>query len=362
MDMADHRTAVLSAAAGSDFRLRQMETQDIARKIQSVARPFERIWERFSARVENRLISFVLRREIRRSLENASDYDAAMRRFAQIRHATATGRFNVLSAMNIAPPDNAAAVTQEVYEYEEETPSSWNPELQEQVIFYVPGGGFILPPSPKQVALAFRLAEYCNAEAVIGKHRLAPENPFPIAINDLADQYAGVLSQGRPPEKILLAGDSAGANLILSMLLEIRRRGLPMPSGAVLFSPWADLAMRGWSYISKGLSSDSPFSMETAAFSAKLYLGDVLPTDPRASPAYADLRGFPPLAIHCSRYDMHFDDAVTLSENARDSGVFVRMNYWESPRHHLERFNSSDAEKSFKLVAEFADHVSRAAP
>ena len=104
----------------------------------------------------------------------------------------------------------------------------------------------------------------------------------------------------------------------------------------------------------------SPFRMESAAFCARLYLGDENPTNPLASAVYADLSGLPPLSIHTSRHDMHFDDAVKLAENAHRDGADVKMNYWDTPRHHLERLKTKDAEASFKLAARFIRRCTKA--
>ena len=277
----------------------------------------------------------------------------------RLRRDARQGRFAILPssspplAMAPTAPLRAAPVRDRSETSDSEALDWPTPEIGSPLLVYVPGGGFMLPPIPRQLQLAERLAQACGCRAVVPEHRLAPEFPFPLPVRDLADHYQALLRAGHDPNRIIMAGDSAGATLMLSALLEIKSRKLPMPAGAILFSPWTDLAMRGWSYVSKSLSSDSPFRMETAAVAARLYLGDTLPTDPRASPAYADLSGLPAMAVHCSRFDMHFDDAVGLSEQASDAGIPIRMNYWNSPRHHLERFRSRDAQASIEIAAGF---------
>lgn len=362
MEAAGSRYPVI-AGSDIDFRLLELEAKKIAHSVRSQMAPFTKRFSDHRARVENRIINAFLLRAIKPAFKNSYDPLKTARMLSAYRTATARGNFAIFHPAMQAPPDPQLLFDPASPLVEDYADADW-PEgkSDEPILFYVPGGGFILPPSPKQVALAFRLAEHCQCEAVIGKHRLAPEYPFPIPAKDLADQYVKILQSGTPPSEIILSGDSAGATLILGMLLELRERSLPMPGGAVLFSPWGDLAMRGWSYVSKSMSGSSPFRMETAAFSAKLYLGDTLPTDPRASPVYADLRGFPPLAIHCSRHDMHFDDAVQLAEKAQDANISVRMNYWDSPRHHLERFGSKDASNSFDLVSDFVGSLVKRAP
>lgn len=347
--------AISTAPIDVDLRLGRLAAADIARRVAREVEPVGKLFSDLLARGENRLVQHFLLRAVRSAIAAGGDARLTGATLARYRAATVAGRFGIFSPM-VDPTAEAAGMraTAEADSWDHPLPESPEPDDSQPIMLYVPGGGFILPPSPTQVALAFRLAEACGCDAVIGRHRLAPEHPFPAAINDLADRYGKLLDAGVLPSRILFAGDSAGATLVLSVLIELRARKAPMPAGAMLFSPWADLAMRGWSYIAKSMSSDSPFRMETAAFCANLYLGDTLPTDPRASPAYADLRGLPPLIIHCSRYDMHFDDAVTLSEKAHATGVEVRMNYWDSPRHHLERFRSRDAEKSIALAGEAA--------
>ncbi len=342
-----------------DFRLSQLEADEIASLVRVRTSSAYKMISDAGARVENWIIGRLLLRAVKSGTAAGGNDAQGLEKLSRIRSATAAGRFGIFSPMAMITPDPGAAATDEMAV--DHDLNAWEDEVDpdDPILMYIPGGGFILPPSPKQVALAFRLAESCGCEAIIGKHRLAPENPFPAPVKDLVDQYARLLSSGISAKRIIISGDSAGATLALSMLIELRARKLPMPAGAMLFSPWADLSLSGWSYITKSLSSESPFRMETAAFSARLYLGDTLPTDPRASPAFAALTGFPPLAIHCSRHDMHFDDAVTLAEKAKDAGVPIRMNYWNSPRHHLERFRSKDAEKSFKLAAEFTQGLLR---
>lgn len=99
--------------------------------------------------------------------------------------------------------------------------------------------------------------------------------------------------------------------------------------------------------------------MEVAAFCARLYLQSTLATDPMASPAFADFKGLPPMSVHASRYDIRFDDALKIIENAKAANIPCRVNYWDSPRHHLERFNSKDARKSFELAASFVKEAVR---
>ncbi len=339
-----------------DNQLAALEARDVVRRAGGAAGPLWRRIDAAMARGENWLTERWLARMIRRSTVMA-DHDEAMAWLEKLRVRAAAGTWSVLpddrgvvsmmeSMLPSSPGHNAQIGTDE-----HATPG----DGLQPVLLYIPGGGFMLPPTPRQRSIAATLAEAFGARAEIGQHRLAPEHPYPVPVEDLCAHYERLAGDdGVHAKRLVVAGDAAGATLVLSMLLALRDRGAPMPAGVLLFSPWTDLAMRGWSYVTKGVSSDSPFRMETAAFAARLYLDDTLPTDPGASPAYAALDGFPPMAVHCSRYDMHFDDAVRLAEQAEAAGVPVRVNYWESPRHHLERFRSRDARESIALAARTA--------
>ena len=183
--------------------------------------------------------------------------------------------------------------------------------------------------------------------------RLAPEHPFPAAPLDFAARYLSLLEQGCRPENIFLSADTAGASIVLGALQLLLEDGVTPPAGIVLFSPWCDLSLSGWSYITRSMSSQSPFRMETAAFCARLYLKDESVTSPLASPVFADPEGWPPILIHTSENDLHFDDAIRMAENGQKHGCDVRINYWDSPRHHLERLSSETAAQSFGEVNAF---------
>ena len=257
-----------------------------------------------------------------------------------MRHDYATGRKGTLSM--VAPSADGApiALTGGIT-----TNPTRRGEQERATLLYVPGGGFILPPSPQQIRMVQRLANACDTTPIIGRHRLSPEHPFPAPLHDIANQYITMLEGGLSPAKIFMAADTAGAAIVMGALQIIRDRQIPMPAGVLLFSAWCDLSLSGWSYITKSATVASPFRMETAAFCARLYLGETISSDPLASPIFADLSGFPPIAIHTSEFDLHFDDAVKLAENARQAGVRAHINYWESPRHHLERVKYKNCNK-----------------
>ncbi|GGC99000.1 alpha/beta hydrolase fold domain-containing protein [Aquisalinus flavus] len=335
-------------------RLSVLEAGRLAHFVRSEAGLLGRIADHTLARAENRLIEYVFISRLKKVFRDFADpLRPANAMMDALRQRQSEGKMAGLSMM--ASADGTPRVDTE----ESSSADAWRLSRQggERLLFYVPCGGFILPPSPKQLATAQRLASACNCRLVIGKHRLAPEHPFPAAIHDIADHYEALLAGGHHPGNIIAGGDTSGACIMLSALMELRRRGVTMPAGVLLFSPWADLSLSGWSYITGSVSATSPYRMEIAAFCARLYLQDTLPTNPMASPVYGEVKGLPPMAIHSSRYDIRFDDALRLVEKAEKAGVPCRINYWDSPRHHLERFKSRDADKSFELAAAFVEEV-----
>ena len=151
-------------------------------------------------------------------------------------------------------------------------------------------------------------------------YRRSPEHPFPAARDDALRAYQALLDGGHSPHQIVIAGDSAGGGLTLACLVASRDQGLPLPAGAILFSPWSDLSCSGETM--KTLAdADVMFNPHSLPEAAALYLAGK-PTDtPLASPLFADLRGLPPLMIHASEHEILLSDATRLHERALAQGV-----------------------------------------
>jgi acetyl esterase/lipase len=328
------------------MRLQLLHQAGLAEFIQSGQKQLSRRADHFIARLENRLIKFLLLNRIKPAFSAQTDPDAIAKLLGRYRAAYNSGKLSTLAMTSNLERHLVPALGAP-------TDASWTVTPgQRPIILYTAGGGFILPPSNRQIGSAMRLGKLANCDCLMNLHSMAPENPFPCAIDDTLSLYRW-LREKHPAENIVLAADTAGASVTLGAALSLRDSGEPMPAGILLFSPWADLSLSGWSYITKSASSDSPFRMETAAFCAKVYLQNTPANEPLASAIYADLKEFPPLSIHTSRFDMHFDDALRIVENANKTGVDAQLKYWESPRHHLERFNNSEAEKSLAIAADF---------
>ncbi|TCO44631.1 acetyl esterase/lipase [Kribbella antiqua] len=189
------------------------------------------------------------------------------------------------------------------------------------VIFYLHGGGYVIGSARTGANLAAPLARRTGLPAVSLDYRLAPENPFPAAVDDALAAYKELLGSGRP---IVIAGDSAGGGLALATMLAARRDGLPLPAAAVVFSPWADLTLSGASLDTRG-DYDPLFSRAHMEEYAEKYLAGHDPKDELASPLLADLTGLPPLLIQVGSAEVLLDDALQLAVRAAEHEVDVSL-------------------------------------
>lgn len=352
----------LTVGLSPDIRIERLEFEKIAHFVKSEADMFTRALDHVSARVENCIIERMLTGRIRKAIRNLDDPDYLSNLLETMRRDYETGHKSTLHVMSAASEslESHGALTSDdalMFDY---APPRPNRKPDKPVMLYVAGGGFIFPPSKKQIQSIDRLSEATGCKTILGQHRLAPEDPFPAAPNDIVKQYLDLIEGRASPQYVFLAGDTAGASVVLSAVQILRVQSHPMPAGIILFSPWCDLSLSGWSYITRGLSGTSPFRMETAAFCARLYLQGHTSADPQVSAVFADCAEFPPLSIHTSKYDMHFDDAISLAESMRAAGRSVQVSYWDTPRHHLERLNSKDARASFEIARNFIQRTLRA--
>jgi acetyl esterase/lipase len=166
---------------------------------------------------------------------------------------------------------------------------------------------------------------------------MGPEHRFPAAVDDAVAAYRWLLDAGYAPERLAIAGDSAGGGLTMATLLALRDRKLPLPATGVCLSPWVDLTMTGASMTSK-LKDDPMLSREPLQMMAKHYLGNGDPRAPLASPVFAELRGLPPLLVQVSGAEVLLDDSTRLAERARAAGVAVELEVWPDMVHVWQAF------------------------
>ncbi|MBR1149682.1 alpha/beta hydrolase [Bradyrhizobium sp. JYMT SZCCT0428] len=224
---------------------------------------------------------------------------------------------------------------------------------EDQAILYFHGGGFRLGSVASHRDLIAQIAVASGCRVLAIDYRLAPEHRFPAALDDALAAYAWMLDRGLKPDNVALAGDSAGGNLVLSAMLALRERGLPLPVAAVLMSPWTDLAATGASYVSRA-EADPIHQRPMILALAKNYLGGQGdPRDPLASPLYADLTGLPPLLIQVGDRETVLDDSVMFADIARSAGVDVSLEVWDGMIHVFQMFELPEAHQAIASIAGF---------
>jgi epsilon-lactone hydrolase len=202
----------------------------------------------------------------------------------------------------------------------------------DRVILYLHGGGYVIGSINTHRAMVSRIARASNARALLIDYRLAPEHPFPAAVEDATAAYRWLLAQGYKPGKIVIAGDSAGGGLTIVLLLAIRDAGLPTPAGAVPISPWTDLEGTGESVRTRA-ARDVMVTIENLTSSAKQYYGTHDPKDPLVSPVHANFRGLPPMLIQVGDAEILLDDATRVATRAKAAGVEVELEVWDDMPH-----------------------------
>ena len=219
------------------------------------------------------------------------------------------------------------------------TPPNADPN---RLILYVRGGGFTMGSVPGIWEYpVYRIARAADVAALILNYRLAPENPFPAARDDVVSAYEYLLTQGHASERIVFAGDSAGGGLIFQALLALRGNR-PAPAGAVVIGAYIDVANEGPSRMTN--RNDPLVPPEALAESVALYLGQTNPRSPEANPLYADLSGLPPVRILVGTRESLLDDSIRFSDIASEAGVSVELELWANLNHGWYAFSSSIVE------------------
>ena len=191
------------------------------------------------------------------------------------------------------------------------------------VIFYVHGGGFISGSCSDHRAYVAKFVSGTGVGALQFEYRLAPEHPYPAAIEDSLAAYRCLLAEGVSPSKIVVAGESAGGGLTLALLLVLRDQGIPLPAAAVAISPLTDFKFTGESHRSRARVCVSPPGMN--AVCGKYYVGEHDPGLPYISPLYGDLHGLPPLLIYVGDDETLRDDSIRFAEKAKAAGAEVAL-------------------------------------
>lgn len=192
-----------------------------------------------------------------------------------------------------------------------------------KIILYIHGGGYVSGSCSDYRGFVAKFAQNAGITCLLFEYRLAPEHPFPAAIDDSLTIYHYLLASGYNPENIVFAGESAGGGLTLAMLLAIKSNGGTFPKAAVTISPWTDLTCSSDSYKTKNKVSPAPLNSWNVF--SKYYTGNDTATNPLISPLFGDLSGLPPIYINSGMDDELFDDGEKFYLKAKAAGVNVKF-------------------------------------
>jgi acetyl esterase/lipase len=225
----------------------------------------------------------------------------------------------------------------------------------DRVLLYLHGGSYNAGSINSHRSLAANIAAAANARVLIIDYRLAPEHPYPAAVDDATAAYEWLLDNGHAPGEIIIAGDSAGGGLTMALLVHLRDKGKPLPALAICLSPWTDLAGAGQSLQTRA-KADIILDAGNLSKSAQAYLGGADPRAPLASPLYADLKGLPPLLIQVGSDEILLSDSTELAERAKGAGVNVTLEIWE-PMQHDWHFAASFVPEGRQAIARIGEFV-----
>jgi acetyl esterase/lipase len=206
-----------------------------------------------------------------------------------------------------------------------------------RVLLYLHGGAYQAGSPASSRRMIALISAAAQARVLSVDYRLAPEDPFPAAVDDAQTAYRFLLKSGTAPAAIAVAGDSAGGGLTLATLVALRDAGDPLPAAAVAISPWTDLALTGESLTTRA-DVDVMIKPDGMREDAETYLAGADPRHPYASPLYADLHGLPPILIHVGDAEVILDDSTRFAAKARDAGVDVTLEVWDEMPHVWHAF------------------------
>ena len=225
---------------------------------------------------------------------------------------------------------------------------------EDRVLVYFHGGGYVFGNLDSHRDIGWRLARAARMRVLMVDYRLAPEHPFPAALEDATDCYRWLLDEGFAPENIAIGGDSAGGGLSVALLINLRNLGLPLPSSCVLLSPWTDLSMSGDS-IAKNAPLDPMLSGEILEKMANYYLGKRDRKAPLASPLFGDLSGLPAVFIQVGSLEVLRSDAERLADRIREEGGEVLLEVWPGMFHVFQVFAARvpEGRRAIETLGEF---------
>ena len=203
-------------------------------------------------------------------------------------------------------------------------------------ILFLHGGAYATGSPALYRHISWRFADAARAQFIAIEYRLAPEHPFPAAVDDALQAWRALLGEGANPSHCAIMGDSAGGGLALALALRLRDAGVPLPGAIVAISPWTDLAITGRS--AQPPAADPMLYSEHLAEYAAQYLADTDPRHPYASPLYGDPRGLPPTLLQVGSDEILRDDSVRMTQSMREAGCNITLEVWPRMPHVWHAF------------------------
>jgi acetyl esterase/lipase len=224
-------------------------------------------------------------------------------------------------------------------------------------LLYLHGGGYVLGSIDTHRSLIARIAAAAKARCLAIDYRLAPEHPFPAAVEDATRAYRWLLAQGQEPSRLAIAGDSAGGGLTLATLLALRDARTPLPAAAVCLSPWTDLEGTGASATDPSIG-DPMITADGLRATGRDYIGKGDPKNPLAAPLHGDYRGLPPLLIQVGTREILLDDSTRVAAKAKAAGVDVTLERGEG-LIHVWHFFGADVPESIAAIARIGEFLGK---
>jgi epsilon-lactone hydrolase len=228
----------------------------------------------------------------------------------------------------------------------------------ERNVLYLHGGGYVSGAPTYYRHFFWRIADSLRARIWAPEYRLAPEHPFPAALEDAVTGYAWLADNITGTRQLFVMGDSAGAGLTLCLLLKLRDDATPLPGAAVAMSPWTDLALTGLSLASNA-AADPMLNADDLPELAQIYLAGADPRTPYASPLYGDPSGLPPVLIQVGSDEILRDDAVRMAEKLRADNPRSRLEIWPRMPHAWQLFVPvlPEARRAITQIGDFISTV-----
>jgi acetyl esterase/lipase len=228
----------------------------------------------------------------------------------------------------------------------------------DKLLLYLHGGAYVMGNCATHRQMVSYIAKYSGIKALLPEYRLAPEHPFPAAVDDAVGLYRSLLSDGYPAANIVIAGDSAGGGLTMATLLSLRDARIPLPAAACLLSPWLDLAATGESMTTHA-KKDPWFQPEDMPIVAAYYCRQDQIRNSLVSPVYADLSGLPPLYIQVGEDEILLSDSTRAADKVKAAGGEVEIEIWPGMWHVFQAFliQVPESKKAVKKIGNFVRRI-----